>query len=411
MNEPANVLIVDAEKGSRVTLTVCLKDEGYNVNVCETAKDAIDQIVSSAPTDVVISDLKLTDGSGLQVLWALKKIDPDVAFILIAGHASLETAIEAVNEGAFAYHVKPLDTDALNQSVRNALKQHRLVVENRELLLRLRRANRELRISSAAELEEKNRELERLSVAKTQILSTVTHELRTPLTSIMGHVDRMLLKQDRVGHLNEVQQTHLQIVQKNAGRLKELVDDILDAASIDSSSFVLSLVDLDVQEEIEAAVQSMENQIAEKEISLGLDVPSDLPRVKADRLRFSQVISNLLSNACKYSPAGASANIVAKEDTGVVQIAVTDSGVGISEANQAKLFSKFFRADNSLTREVSGTGLGLYITKSIVEAHGGRIWVDSEGGKGSTFSFTLPTVAAYEMDGNSSDHPVSAMTT
>ena len=85
MNEPANVLIVDAEKGSRVTLTVCLKDEGYNVNVCETAKDAIDQIVFSAPTDVVISGLKLTDCSGLQVLWALKKIDPDVAFILIAG--------------------------------------------------------------------------------------------------------------------------------------------------------------------------------------------------------------------------------------------------------------------------------------------------------------------------------------
>ena len=97
-------MLVEDEKGSRVTLTVCLEDEGYKVRACETAKEAIDLIVSKTPAEVVISDLKLPDGSGLQVLWALKKINPDVAFILITGHASLDNAIEAVNEGAFAYH-------------------------------------------------------------------------------------------------------------------------------------------------------------------------------------------------------------------------------------------------------------------------------------------------------------------
>ena len=217
VRKSANILLVEDDRGSRLTLTVCLEEEGYEVQACVTAKEAIDRIVSGTPTEVVISDLKLPDGSGLQILWALRKINPDVAFILITGHASLETAIEAVNEGAFAYHVKPLDTGALAHSVRNALTQQGLVEENKELLERLRLANGELWISNV-ELDEKNRELERASFAKSQILSTVTHELKTPPTSIMGRVDRMLLRQDKVGPLNQMQQNHLEIAQRNGRR-------------------------------------------------------------------------------------------------------------------------------------------------------------------------------------------------
>ena len=139
MSDPAKILLVEDEKDSRITLTALLEEEGYRVGQSETASDALKQIMAFT-FDIVVSDLKLPDGTGLQILWSLKKINPDAAFILITGHASVETAIEAVNQGAFAYHVKPLDMEALLSSIRQALKQQQLVIENRNLLARLQQA-------------------------------------------------------------------------------------------------------------------------------------------------------------------------------------------------------------------------------------------------------------------------------
>ncbi|MCH8206291.1 MAG: response regulator [Chloroflexi bacterium] len=396
---PRSIVVVDDDKILRFTLTALLEEEGYRVESCQTAKEAMGRIITGAPIDVVVCDLQLPDGSGLQVLWALKKIDPDAAFILITAHASLETAIEAVNEGAFAYHAKPLDTDALSQSVSNAITQRRLVIENRTLLDRLQSANEELRASNTAELEEKNRELERTSQAKTQILSTVTHELKTPLTSIIGHVGRMLRHPGRVGPLNDRQRTYLETVHNSAQQLKDLIDALLDVAAIESDSFHLSLTDMDVQTEIEAVVGSMRDQVSESGTSVVLDIPSGLHRARADRLRFSQVMGNLLSNACKYSPPSATTSITAEEEDGMIHIDVSDTGVGISRDDLPRLFGKFFRVDNSSTREVDGIGLGLFITRRIVEAHGGTIWVESEGKKGSTFSFTIPMARVEGLPG------------
>ena len=113
MSDPVNILVVEDQKSSRVTLTALLEDEGYQVSQSETAEDALKHIVAS-PVDIVVSDLQLPDGTGLQILWSLNKINPDAAFILITGHASVETAIEAVNQGAFAYHVKPVDMEAVD---------------------------------------------------------------------------------------------------------------------------------------------------------------------------------------------------------------------------------------------------------------------------------------------------------
>ena len=289
-----------------------------------------------------------------------------------------------LNEGAFAYPVKPLDLDSLCSSVRNALRQQRLMIENRELLQRLQDAN--------AELEEANQELQQASEAKTQILSTVTHELKTPLTSIVGYIDLMLVQKDKVGPLNERQERYLERVKNNSRRLKELIDDLLDISRIESGSLNLNLVDLDVQLEVEEVLRSMHNSIIEKQLRVLLNMPTGLARVKADSLRFSQVITNLVSNACKYSPKESTVAITAKEHNGMMRFDVSDTGIGISEADQAQLFSKFFRSNNFSTREVSGSGLGLFISKHLIEAHGGQIWVQSDEGKGSTFSFTLPRV-------------------
>jgi signal transduction histidine kinase len=289
--------------------------------------------------------------------------------------------------------------------VRSALEMKR-EMDRRKLayVANLEEKNRELELAFA-ELEQKNRELEAASLAKTQILSTATHELKTPLTSIVGYLDRILLRQDRVGRLNEKQQRYLETVQRNAHRLKALVDDLLDVSRIEAGSLELTLLDLDVRHEIIDAVQLMQNQVGEKQIRLKLNIPSNLGRIKADQLRFCQVISNLLSNACKYSPVGATVTVTAQEANGLIRIKVSDTGIGISEEDQARLFNKFFRADNTSTREASGTGLGLYITKYLIEAHGGDIWAESQLGKGTTFQFTWP---CSEDGAESSDQPVTA---
>ena len=312
----------------------------------------------------------------------LKKISPDSAFLLITGHATVETAIEAVNEGAFAYHVKPLDIDALKSSVRNSLSQRRLLLENRDLLDRLQHSN--------MELEEKNRELEHASQAKTQILSTVSHELKTPLTSIVGYMGRLLDQSECVKEPNERHRRYVETALENAHRLEALIDDLLDISRIESGSIDLDLMPIDVVQEIEDVVRRMQCLMDQKKIDVVVDIPSDLPKARADRFRLSQIVINLLSNACKYSSMGATTTITGKGDGRYLRVDVKDNGIGISEEDMSRLFAKFFRADNSLTRETSGAGLGLFITRHLVEAQGGTIWAESEEGKGSTFSFTLP---------------------
>ena len=238
---------------------------------------------------------------------------------------------------------------------------------------------------------------EQESRAKTQILSTVSHELKTPLTSILSQVQIMLRRQDREGTLSERQQTYLEGIQGDSHRLMVLIDDLLDISRIESDTLRLTLMELDVRLGIEEVLQTLETQINEKETNLILAISPDLARVKSDEVRFSQIVTNLLTNACKYSPVGGTATITARENEEFVQIDISDTGIGISETDQSRLFSKFFRVDNSTTRRVFGTGIGLFITRSLVEAHGGKIWVKSEEGNGSTFSFTLPRAEREEI--------------
>ena len=221
----------------------------------------------------------------------------------------------------------------------------------------LEEKNRELELAFT-ELEKKNQELEEASRAKTQILSTATHELKTPLTSIIGYIDIIILRQSRVGPLNEKQQRYLQTAQRNSYRLKSLVDDLLDISRIESGGLELALAELELLPEIEELVTGMQTQINYKNIDLVLDIPQDICPVLADKLRLGQVMSNLLSNACKYSPQGARVTIWVREEVAAVRVDVSDTGIGISPEDQERLFTKFSRADNSSTHEVSGSGLG-----------------------------------------------------
>lgn len=225
--------------------------------------------------------------------------------------------------------------------------------------------------------------------AKRDFISTVSHELRTPLTSIKGYVD--LLMFGTAGPISEGQKSFLGVVRNNTRRLMELIDDILEIGRIDSNKIELSIGEVEVPNVLYDVVQTLQAEIDRKSLQVRVDIQRDVPKIHADQRRFTQVVLNMLSNAVKYTFPGGTIGLLAyMNPSGMLEIDVEDSGVGISPEDQKNLFRRFSRIDNPLRDEAGGTGLGLSIAKSFVELHGGEMWVRSELGKGSTFSFIVP---------------------
>jgi len=234
------------------------------------------------------------------------------------------------------------------------------------------------------------RALEEVSHLKTEFVSLVSHELRTPLTAIQGYVKLMLA--GHTGELTSLQNEFLNTVNRNTERLVALVNDLLDISRIESGRMDLVFEALDIREIIEREVQLLETQSQEKEIEVVVNVEPSVPRVRADNHRLGQIISNLLSNAIKYSPARSTVRINAAPLGNNVLVKVIDSGIGIGPEERGRLFQRFYRGESDFVRRTWGTGLGLAITRYLTEMHGGKIWVESEKGQGSTFSFSIPAV-------------------
>jgi signal transduction histidine kinase len=237
------------------------------------------------------------------------------------------------------------------------------------------------------EIEAKGRELEIASKHKSDFLANMSHELRTPLNAILGYTELIL---DKIyGDVPENIQEVLERVEKNGRHLLGLINDVLDLSKIEAGQLVLSLDDYSMKEVVHTVFTSVESLAAEKNLELKVSVAPEVAQGKGDHQRISQVFLNLVGNAIKFTEAGeVRVEATASDDTFV--ISVSDTGPGLSEADQQMIFEEFHQVDGSSTRKKGGTGLGLSIAKRIVEMHGGRIWVESTEGKGSTFWFTLP---------------------
>jgi signal transduction histidine kinase len=225
---------------------------------------------------------------------------------------------------------------------------------------------------------------------KSSLVSTVSHELRTPLTMIQGFSE-LLLTRDLA---EERSREALRQINASAERLTRLIEDLLSVSRIESGRLVARTEPERLDEVIDDVVATFDER---EDRPLVLEVDPHLPEVMADRDKLVQILTNLVSNALKYSEPPSEVRIEAAKVASTVQVAVSDHGIGLTEEEQAQLFSKFFRADRDEVRDAGGTGLGLYIAKSLVEMQDGRLWVSSELGRGSTFSFSLP-VARTEDD-------------
>ena len=228
-----------------------------------------------------------------------------------------------------------------------------------------------------------------LDKMKTEFISVVSHELRTPLTSIKGYTD--LLISGAADGSAELQGEFLGIIQSSTTRLSNLINDILDISRLESGKIEIKHEPIDYRKIVSDTLRLMRASADEKQIVMDASLPESMPPVCGDAEKVGQVLTNLVSNAIKYTPPGGWVKVwLETTEQATIMTCVQDSGIGIVLEDQKKLFQKFFRADNSSTREAGGTGLGLVIAKTTVELLGGAIWVESEMGRGSRFYFTLP---------------------
>jgi len=245
------------------------------------------------------------------------------------------------------------------------------------------------------EIENKGREIESANKHKSEFLANMSHELRTPLNAILGYTE--LIIDSIYGDVPEKIQEVLERVEKNGRHLLNLINDVLDLSKIEAGRLTLSLNAYSMQDIIQTVFTSVEALAAEKNLDLNVKIRGVLNTGKGDEQRIAQVILNLLGNAIKFTEQG-KIEVEATVSNESFLVSITDTGPGLSEPDQKRIFEEFRQADASSTRVKGGTGLGLSISKKIVEMHGGRIWVDSNLGKGSTFSFTLPIRVQMQME-------------
>jgi signal transduction histidine kinase len=257
---------------------------------------------------------------------------------------------------------------------------------------RLRSAERNARKEAEtthALLSEQNERLVEADRLKDEFVALISHDLRTPLTSILGYLELTLEDEE----LSASQRGYLEVVERNAQRLLRLVSDLLFVARLEAGQLELHESELDLASVVEQSVHEAEPRAAAGGITLKCET-EPVPGMAADRGRMFQLLDNLVSNAIKFTPAGGEVRVRVTGGNGVVRLEVTDTGIGIPAEDQQRLFERFFRASTAADRQIAGTGLGLYIARAIVEAHGGEISVESEAGRGTAFRVEIPAVHA-----------------
>lgn len=395
------ILIVDDEPGVAVTLQAVLEQEGYQVMAALTAAEA-QRLIASHTFDAALLDVRIDEADGLDLLAELRERQPDCGAIMLTGYASLESAVRAIRHGAYDYLTKPCDLEELKLTVARAVERAMLTRQLKERLAELEQANATIRTLNedlqrrveaataelthkVAELSETTRRLEEAQRLREEFISMVVHEIGQPLTNISGYAQ--LLERGKVSE--EVRARAISTIAGETRRLRRLVQDLADAARLAAGRFHVEPTQCDLAEIAREQVELAKARTSRHTITL--EVPPSLPPVRCDRDRVAQVLSNLIGNAMKYAPGGRIA-VRLRAQSGCVCASVSDEGPGIPPQEIETIFRPYVRLRQSAEPEMGGSGLGLYIARGIVEAHGGRIWVESAPGKGTTFTFCLPVL-------------------
>ena len=380
MSSVTNILVTDDEPATLETLSAALEDMGYKITTAVNGQEAL-TLIRRQPFNIVIADIKLPDISGLEILETTKELYPEAAVIMITGHASIETAVDAINEGAYAYILKPVAMNELENIINNALREQRLLIENRELVESLQQSNKRL--------AEANLALEQVSQTKSDFMAKMSHELRTPLNSIIGFSEVMLDKAKPPLH----QETHdefLNYIYTGANHLLHLINSILDLSKVESGKITIEPSEFDLAVLLEDVKMTTLPMLVTKKQTLEIEVGKGISTIFADEPKMRQIFLNLISNAHKFAPREDKIRVVCRlENPRLLHCSVIDNGIGISPQDRHRIFEEFGQVKKSSKARGQGAGLGLSIAKKLVELHGGNIWVVSEVGCGSIFTFSI----------------------
>ncbi len=405
----ARILVVDDEENVLVTIQAILEMDAYTVDTAQTGEDAI-ALIRANDYDVVLTDLRLGDSSGQDVLAEVRRSRPQTIAIMLTGYASLESAIAALREGAYDYLIKPSDPEELRATVRRGVERRSLGRALAQRVGELELANRriadlnsdlERRVEEAtSELRAAVERLEELDELKSQFLSIASHELRTPITAVSGFAQLALrgVREKMSGPDADAQGADLQrlmrqltIIHDQSTKLGRLVRELLDVSRIQSGRLEFDMTRVDLGDTVRTVVEQAQMTSPQHAYDVRVD---DTIELMADRDHLEQVIANLVDNAVKYSPDGGPVRVRVWREGDAARLAVEDEGIGIPPEQVGRVFELFFRTQEAETRRTPGLGLGLYITRGIVERHGGRIWAENGVPRGTRVHVSLPMEAA-----------------
>ncbi len=328
---------------------------------------------------------------GIGIISLLVLLYLSLNFYMVKPVAKLARITQAVAKGDFSHRVNIRSKNELGELGRSVNRMiESLAAQSDQLqskVKELEQVNLDLQ-EREHEVRLTNQQLETANRLKSQFLATMSHELRTPLNSIIGFSE--LLEDETYGVLNTKQTKYVGNIIISSKHLLQLINDILDLAKVESGTIEVHPEPLVLREAMQSVKNVVEPLAIKKDIEVSIHAGEDAQSISADPARFKQILYNLLSNAIKFTPAGGRVMIESTRNGGFVEISVSDTGIGIGQGDHERIFSEFLQVEGSYARKYEGTGLGLALTKKLVELHGGRIWVQSVPGQGSKFTFTIP---------------------
>jgi signal transduction histidine kinase len=390
------LLVVDDEESLRITTAAILENEGYTVDTASSGDEAI-ALMDQKDYDLVLTDLHMEGGDGLSVLNQIRRHSPLTISVVLTGFASVESAIAALQEGAYDYLVKPCDIDSMKHTIRRGVEHRRLMLAEQKARTDLEQLNLDLerRITErTAELTRLNAELAEANRAKDVFLATLSHELRTPLTPVVGWIKLL-----RSGNLDEKSVAQaLDAIERNAWLQSRLIDDLLDTSRIATGKLHFEPKPTDLNGIVSAALETVRAAAASRNIQLSFDLAPQTLVVMGEPVRLQQIAWNLLSNAIKFTDPGGKVSITTDRDAIYARFTVVDTGVGIAPEFLPHVFDRFRQADGSTSRRHGGLGLGLAIADALAKMHGGRIEAESAGvGQGASFTLRMELASAVRV--------------
>lgn len=377
MNVEGKILVIDDELGIREGCQRVLGPQGFCVEKAATAQEGLSKLEAD-DFDLVLLDVMLPDGRGVDLLEPIRRNDPDIVCVIITGYATVELAVEAIKQGAYDFISKPFTSDLLLMTVNQGLEKRRLSQQAKKLA-EVERV--------AAELARSKEEMERLDQRKSEFMVMVAHELRSPI----GGAQSLLrtLVRGFAGELNEKQKEILSRVEVRLDGLMELVNDLLSLAASKTLEADRPLQSVPLCPLLQDVTDRFSVEAGAKQVSLSQNIPERNLSVRATEDGLRMIFANLVGNAVKYTPSGGHVDIIVTDYPEIVQVSVADTGIGIPQADLPQLFEEFYRAKNARHSGITGTGLGLSIVKQFVERFGGKIEMHSIEGQGTTFTVAL----------------------